>query len=144
MRKISLLFLTLLLLTIGIVGCQSKETNETNKDASDSQVYEEPTLTKFEQFEKGLNDKKITFEKNVMAAEMVGAVEGYKYKFVDGKIELYRFEKGSDALKQVTENKSVHLEGFGSFPVEINNNLAAIVDVSNNKDILMEIFNNIK
>lgn len=137
MKKILLLLLTLLLM-IGIIGCQGNEAN------NGAQVPEEPALTKFEQFEKGLNDNNITFEKNVMAAEMVGAVEGYKYKFDDGKFELYRFEDGSDALKQATENKSIHLEGFGSFPVEINNNLAAIVDAENNKDILMEIFNNIK
>ena len=136
-RRIVLLFLTMLLM-LGIVGCQNSETN------NDAKAPEEPALTKFEQFEKGLNDNNITFEKTVMAAEMVGAVEGYKYKFDDGKFELYRFEDGSDALKQATENKSIHLEGFGSFPVEINNNLAGIVDVENNKDTLMEIFNNIK
>lgn len=137
MKRMLLLILSLLL-TLGIVGCQS------NKANNGAQGAKEPTLTKFEQFEKALNDNNIAFEKTVMAAEMVGAVEGCKYKFDNGKFELYRFENGSDALKKATENKSIHLEGIGSFPAEINNDLAAIVDVEKNKDLLIEIFNSIK
>lgn len=45
---------------------------------------------------------------------MVGAKEGYGYKFNDEtSVELYLFDKASDAYKEAIKNNKIYLESFG-------------------------------
>lgn len=137
MKRILLVLLTIIII-LGLAGCTGGA-GATNMEKTDNQK-----LTAFEQFEKGLKDNNLTYEKVIMAADMVGAVEGYKYKFESGKAEVYRFDKDSKALKDASENKSLRLEGFGSFPAEINGNFVLLVDDRINNDSIMKIFKEIK
>lgn len=146
-----ILILSILTVLLFVGGCGKKEDLQENKKTNDvNENIENPqinTMTAFEQFESNLASKNIAYEKVIIAAEMVGAAEGYKYKMPDGKVELYRFEKDSDALKSVRENKSITLEGFGSFPVSINDEnkeIAILIDTENNNETILEIFNSIK
>lgn len=137
MKKV-LTVLVALILIIGVTGCGKQDANVEITTSSEQQ------LTAFEQFEKGLEDEGLEYEKVTMAAEMLGAIEGYKYKFESGKAEIYRFDKDSDTIKDAAENKSLYMEGFGSFPVEVNGNLALIVEDDENSKVISKIFNAIE
>ena len=102
---------------LGMAGCASKTDGPVESSAKDER-------TVFEQVEDGLTDAGIKFEKTVMAAEMVGAVEGQKYKLSTGNVEVYRFEKDSDALKDAKSSGTLTLKDYGSFEAEINGNYA--------------------
>ncbi len=130
--------LVALILIIGVKGCGKQDADAEITTSS------EQKLTAFEQFEKGLEDEGLEYEKVTMAAEMLGAIEGYKYKFESDKAELYRFDKDSDTIKDAAENKSLYMEGFGSFPVEVNGNLALIVEDDENSEVISKIFNAIE
>lgn len=97
--------------------------------------------TPFEDFEAGLTDAGYKFETVIMAAELVGAKTGMKYKLDFGSAELYQFESGSDALKKAVEDGGLNLEGFGTFPCHFNGDLAVIIDVTENEDSLLDLFN---
>ena len=60
------------------------------------------STTPFEQFRSSLDDAGYTYEVTTMAAELVGASSGEKYKFDFGTVELYQFDEDSDALAQVS------------------------------------------
>lgn len=78
-----------------------------------------------------------------MGAELVGAKAGQKYTFDFGKIEIYQFEDGSEALEKAVSDGGVTLEGFGVFPCEFNGNLAAIVELSENEEAILNLFNSL-
>ncbi len=78
-----------------------------------------------------------------MGAEFVGASSGEKYKFDFGTVELYRFDEGSDTLSKAVEDGGLTLEGFGVFPCHFNGSLAAIIDVTENEDALLDLFNSL-
>ncbi|MCI2105436.1 MAG: hypothetical protein LKK00_01765 [Intestinimonas sp.] len=93
--------------------------------------------TKFEQFEAGLDELGITYEKVAVDADMVGAQQGTKYKLSDGNVELYKFDTSTDAYNTASKNKAITLQGFGDFPAEFNNDMALVFDdeVSSKADI---------
>ncbi len=114
-----------------------------------------PSLTKFEQFEKGLNDANIKYVSSSKSAEMIGAEEGKGYEWGVygesgyGGVELYRFKENSEELKSATKNKSIILKGVGSFPIDaVNANMVIITTFGStdntNKEKIMAIFYNLK
>lgn len=137
MYKKIILCLLMVFVTFTFIACNKLEKSPTKKESSKS-------ISKFEQFENGLKENGINYEIITMAAEMVKAEEGKKYKLQNGKIELYRFKEESDILKEVAKNKSIKLEGYGAIPVEINDNMAMIYKDDGNKQIIMNIFNSLK
>lgn len=96
------------------------------------------TKNKFEQMEEQLAKMGIQYEEIAMAANLIGAVEGKKYKTAEGNIELYRFEGA--ALEKVTTDKRVTLGGFGDIPVVLNGDFAMIITLSSKKDTVTEAF----
>ncbi|NBI68227.1 hypothetical protein D1646_15740 [Pseudoflavonifractor sp. 60] len=96
--------------------------------------------TPFERFAAELDDANYSYESVVMAAELVGAKIGMKYKFDFGKVELYQFEDGSEALSKAINDNGLTMEGFGVFPCQFNGNLALLIDVTENEDNLLSIF----
>ena len=126
MKRIAIILAALIVVCLS--GC-AKSSGETKK-------------TVFEQFEDGMEQAGLTYDEKVtMAADFVGAVEGYKYKFANGeKVEIYRFDEGSQAIQDATENKSIYLESFGSIPAEINGNLALLNSDGENGERFLEIF----
>ena len=99
--------------------------------------------TPFEQFRSSLDDAGYTYEVTTMAAELVGASSGEKYKFDFGTVELYQFDEGSESLAQVEADGGVTLEGFGVFSCELNGNLAAVINVTEHYDDILSIFNSL-
>lgn len=138
MKKLILISLSVLLI-FSISACGN---NETSNTPTGSQSSNEKTI--FEKFEDGLNELNIEFQKTVTAAEMIGAVQGIRYKLVDGNVELYMFDVDSDSLAKAKENKAVTLEGFGNVPAEINNNFALIIDEVEKKDDIISLFKSLK
>ena len=137
---------------IFICGCSGSQTTPTqtsmNEQASmTSAPIPTPTnevFTKFEQFENGLNSANIAYETTTMAADLIGAEEGRKYQFNGESVELYRFNEDSEEFQDVLQYKAVKLEGFGSFPAEINGNMVLLTKNLTNKDKISEIFLNLK
>lgn len=100
----------------------------------------EATADAFEAFKSALDDAGYTYEVVPMAADLVGAERGEKYKFDFGSAELYRFADGADALA----SGEVTLEGFGAFPIEVNGNYGLILSVTENEDAIKAIFSALK
>lgn len=106
---------------------------------------EEPgeTSTPFDRFKRALDNSEYSYEVVPMAAELVGASVGEKYKFDFGTVELYQFDENSEAFSKAKENDGLTLEGFGVFPCRFNGNLAAIIDVAENEDALTDMFDSL-
>lgn len=115
------------------------EKSEQGQQAED----QEDTKDAFTQFEDALKEKGIDYEKNVTAAEMIGAEQGMKFKIGDGAVELYRFDTGSDAYTKAEETQSIYLEGFGAFPATVKDGLAMTISDLEEAEYT-EIFDNIK
>lgn len=146
MKRIICCILLGMLFIVSLTGCgdgqpQSSENNETPETMITNE-QEENKKTVFEQFEEGLKNLNIQYEKVPMASDLLGAKEGVKYKTSNGNIEIYLFEDG-DTFNKVKANKSVEMEGFGSFPVLINGNLVMLEDSSIGNDII-NLFNSVK
>lgn len=116
--------------TSSVAQVQKNEVNSQQTEESDG----------FEKFESALDDAGYAYEVTVTAAEMVGAERGQRYTFDFGTVELYRFPEGSEAL----EKGEVELEGFGAFPIEVNDIYGAIIDVTENEEEITEMFNALK
>lgn len=77
-----------------------------------------------------------------MGAELVGAVEGKKYKTAEFKVEVYMFDEDSEAYKNLVETGKLELEGFGQFDAILNGKYAMLAnDVPED---FIEVFKNIK
>lgn len=99
--------------------------------------------TPFEKFQSLLDGAGYSYETVTMGAELVGASAGEKYKFDFGTVELYQFDENSDALAKALDDGGITLEGFGVFPCEFNGNLAVLIDVTENTDSLLSLFNSL-
>ena len=120
--------------------------NRSNQEQSSSSVTTEENEareTPFERFEAALDNAKYSYESVPMAAELVGAKMGMKYKFDFGQLEIYQFEDDSEALSKAIGDKGLTLEGFGIFPCKFNGNLALLIDVTENEDDLLSIFDDL-
>lgn len=102
-----------------------------------------PSANPFDAFKAALDDAGYSYEVVTMGAELVGASRGEKYKFDFGTVELYQFDDDSDVLSKAIEDGGLTLEGFGVFPCEFNGSLAAIIDVTENADTLLGLFNSL-
>ena len=65
----------------------------------------------------------VCFQKNWLAAEMIGAKEGYKYTTYSGSFELYLFDTASDAYQAAIKNKAITLSDT-LFPAFIKDGFA--------------------
>lgn len=154
MKKKSILLSATLLFALLLSACGGKGTEPTQKvsDAGVSQniIADTPAPTEdvkdhestdpFDAFKDKLSQGGFSYETVTMAAELVGAQKGEKYKFSFGSVELYLFEDESEALNAAKENGGLTLEGFGVFPCEFNGNLAMLIDVTESEDQIQEIF----
>ena len=122
---------------------QSTENDTTPPVSTEAPVQ----VSKFQQFEQGLTDKGIKFEKNDKAAAMVGAKEGYGYAFGDEtSVEIYLFDKATDSYKEASKNNKLTLEGFGiTFDVIFNDDVCIYFNGEpQNKADIQTIFENLK
>lgn len=83
----------------------------------------------FEKFEKILTDNGLTISETTdMAADLLGAKQGKKYKTDGGDFELYKFNTSSDAYKKAESDGVVTLEGFGDFNVTVKDGFALVAN----------------
>ena len=75
-----------------------------------------------------------------MAAELIGGVNGYKYKTPDYNIEVYTFDPSSDAYLTTEKDGTVIMEGFGSFPAYAHNGMV-LVQTDNLPQEVIDLFN---
>ncbi len=122
---------------------QSDTVSEPSAPAADQTEPKPVKETPFDKFQQGLDGAGYAYETVPMAAELVGAVSGVKYKLDFGNVELYQFEDGSESLASAVENSGLSLEGFGVLPCDFNGNLAALIDVTENKDAILDLFNSL-
>jgi hypothetical protein len=77
----------------------------------------------FTRLEDTLDEMDVYFQKNWLAAEMIGAKEGYKYDTYSGTFELYLFDTASDAYQTAIKNNAISLSGT-LYPASIKNGFA--------------------
>ena len=141
MKKTTVLALSLLLLLLTACGqTAAPASSDTPNQADVPPVQEEEAGTPFDRLVASLDDAGYGYETVTMAAKLVGAHIGVKYKFDFGTVELYQFEDDSDALAQATKDGGLMLEGFGVVRCDFNGSLAAIFDVTENGDTLHTLF----
>lgn len=95
----------------------------------------------FSDFEAALSENGIAYTEKVrMAAELIGGVDGYKYKTPDYNIEVYTFDPSSDAYLTAEKDGTVIMEGFGSFPAYAHNGMV-LVQTDNLPQEVIDLFN---
>lgn len=95
----------------------------------------------FSDFEAVLSENGIAYTEKVrMAAELIGGVNGYKYKTPDYNIEVYTFDPSSDAYLTAEKDGTVIMEGFGSFPAYAHNGMV-LVQTDNLPQEVIDLFN---
>lgn len=128
MKRIITFFL-LFSLTINITACSNKGSNNqetlpsTQKEAQATKTSEKETETTKIQ-EKTLSDIETFLQKKgvllgdkmQMAAEMVGAIDGFKY--ADCKTEIYEFDINSEEYKKLSNGEEIPLKGMEGFFVK--------------------------
>ncbi len=150
MKRAAASLLACVALCAVLAGCGSQQEPETTppQQSTSSEPTEQVTTpsgesedpgTVFEQYEAGLEAQGIAFEKVQMAAEIVGAAEGAKYKIGDGAVELYLFDEEAEAYTAAEEKQALTLEGFGDFPATVKNGMALMVS-DLEEDAYLEIF----
>ena len=94
----------------------------------------------FSDFESALSENGIAYTEKVrMAAELIGGVDGYKYKTPDYNIEVYTFDPSSDAYLTTEKDGTVIMEGFGSFPAYAHNGMV-LVQTDNLPQEVIDLF----
>lgn len=100
-----------------------------------------PVNDAFSDFEAVLSENGIAYTEKVrMAAELIGGVDGYKYKTPDYNIEVYTFDPSSDAYLTTEKDGTVIMEGFGSFPAYAHNGMV-LVQTDNLPQEVIDLFN---
>ena len=94
--------------TTDTTDTDNSSTNNSTTDASSTNNNETVQLDKFQQFENGLTDKQIEFEIVQKMGSMVGAKEGYGYKFNEAPRKILCKKES----KQTKGLRSRHNEGF--------------------------------
>lgn len=127
-------------LAVVLAGCGASNTGEEPTPPPTSQIEAHPTEQAssdvFESFKNALENEGYDFEVVQMAADLVGAERGEKYKFDFGSVELYRFADGAEALS----SGEVTLEGFGAFPIEVNGNYGLLASLDENEAEIIALF----
>lgn len=147
MKKIFISILALYLCTACSSAPKDVDSNpvENTPNITEDSKNEEPQLPEdsfFDTVEQKLNDLYPVSETVPMGAELVGAVEGKKYKTAEFKVEVYMFDEDSEAYKNLVETGKLELEGFGQFDAILNGKYAMLAnDVPED---FIEVFKNIK
>lgn len=95
----------------------------------------------FSDFEAALSENGIAYTEKVrMAAELIGGVDGYKYKTPDYNIEVYTFDPSSDAYLTAEKDGTVIMEGFGSFPAYAHKGMV-LMQTDNLSQEVIDLFN---
>ena len=145
-KKIIAIFCSALLL-IGLVGCSSN--NETSKSQNNNVESSQSSKNKLDEFKEKLKAEGFEVGENeVVAYDMIGANNGYKFK-VDGElVEIYEYDKNNlsedgKVKVQEAENGSIDFGGM-NLPVKYNNYLVLVrMDEHRKANEIIEVFNSL-
>jgi len=98
---------------------KASTTTKTSSTATTKTVSNDP----FTRLDDRLDELDVYFQKTWMAAEAIGAREGYKYATYSGTFELYLYDQGTDAYKAAVKNNAMAL-GDTLFPAIIKDGFA--------------------
>lgn len=150
MKKISVILIMALMVSMVETGCGNSKNKETAPDSTAVQSSEEPSITeqtstKQEPVERESEDDvysvgKYLEEKGVASgeisqasAEMIGAKEGIKY--LHSGIEIYEYDMSSDAYKTLKQDGKIEVQGFEGYFVTVNAvNGKFVLIISNEKE----------
>lgn len=141
------LFISLLCLVavFSITACGNDKKNTTNNNNDTNTNETNNSLSSINDFETEFQKLNIEYEKTEMAAAFVGAESGVKLTSSDYKLELYSFDKNSEAYKTAEETQQLSMEGFGNFDAIVKNGYAIMIDNDfPNYDDVMNIFDKLK
>lgn len=145
MRKLSKLILVVTF-TLMLAGCGgNKNTVEDKKDNTNSGTVEKETIN-LENLQSKIEALGISCEKTEVYYQMVGATNGFKLNAEDTRVEIYKFDKSSDAYKKAEKEQKITLDGMDmSFDAKVQNGYAYIIDNEFPKyDEVINILNNLK
>jgi len=113
MKKKLLMFFVLLAISAGVVlACGSDGDNEKGDDLKNQN--QEKTLDDVEQFLKEKNV--LSGEKTKTAAEMIGAIDGFKY--LESNTEIYVYDTDSEEYTKLSAGEEVPIKGMEGFFVK--------------------------
>lgn len=153
MRKISVFAVSCaIVLLLSACGSSSSSVPASSVTSSTASNSLEPTSSvavsssapvndAFYDFEAVLSENGIAYTEKVrMAAELIGGVDGYKYKTPDYNIEVYTFDPLSDAYLTAEKDGAVIMEGFGSFPAYAHKGMV-LMQTDNLPQEVIDLFN---
>lgn len=127
MKKFLFVNLAILTLCFFLVGCGNKSTNE-NKTNNDNTPTSKENIT-LDNIQSKIEALGITCEKTEVYYPMVGATNGFKLNVDDTRIEIYKFNKSSDAYKKAEKEQKLTLNDMDmSFDAKVQNGYAYIID----------------
>lgn len=122
-------------------GASSTASNSLEPTSSVAVSSSAPVNDAFSDFEAALSENGIAYTEKVrMAAELIGGVDGYKYKTPDYNIEVYTFDPSSDAYLTAEKDGIVTMEDFGSFPAYAHNGMVLVQTDSLPQEVI-DLFN---
>lgn len=127
MKKFLFVNLAILTLCFFLVGCGNKSTNE-NKTSNDNTPTSKENIT-LDNIQSKIEALGITCEKTEVYYQMVGATNGFKLNVDDTRVEIYKFNKSSDAYKKAEKEQKLTLNDMDmSFDAKVQNGYAYIID----------------
>ena len=136
-----LALLIVALMAISFVACGG-ETNNTEETQTS-----EPKIT-VEEFKAELKNLGIEGTEEETMYELVGATAGFKFTADDKTLELYTFEKDSDAYKNAEKDGKLTMESLGSEITEnvtVANGYAIILPADfPQHDAVLDLFNRLQ
>lgn len=120
MKKKLLIIAMLLFIITGVVACGEKETSESSENSDSAKQEElsesEPTENTLNDIESYLQDSGVlSGEKTQMAADMVGAINGFKYD--ESGIEVYEYDTNSEEYTALSNGEEIELKGMEGFTI---------------------------
>lgn len=123
MKKGLLMLLCFVLL---LTGCGKDNSAAPSQSATSSQSEETVNLTNVQSKIENLG---VNITKEEVFYEMVGASDGIKLLSGEYRIEIYKFDKNSDAYKLAEQNQQLSLDGSEmSFDAIVKNGYAYLID----------------
>lgn len=127
MKKFLFVNLAILTLCFFLVGCGNKSTNE-NKTNNDNTPTSKENIT-LDNIQSKIEALGIACEKTEVYYQMVGATNGFKLNVDDTRVEIYKFNKSSDAYKKAEKEQKLTLNDMDmSFDAKVQNGYAYIID----------------
>lgn len=127
MKKFLFVNLAILTLCFFLVGCGNKSTNEI-KPSNENTPTSKENIT-LDNIQSKIEALGITCEKTEVYYQMVRATNGFKLNVDDTRVEIYKFNKSSDAYKKAEKEQKLTLNDMDmSFDAKVQNGYAYIID----------------